>query len=143
MRRWGTKRLPTDLEILDAVYKRYYKVFKTYSEGVSNERSSKIYVPLDIIAIAKDLGVDADILFGRLYYDLDKRHGYERDDGVKVPFFYLLLDDKDRHCINFPYMAAVLAGLRDERSQRRTGIVIAVVSLVISGVSLFISLLKP
>lgn len=98
---------PSDGNILDAIYRKYYKDFVSYDES-SPPRSSKIYVPVDCSQIAKELGMDSEILFGRLYYHLNKLHGYTQDDGSKVHLF-ALKTGKDRHTVNFPLLAAVLA----------------------------------
>jgi len=134
------KRLPTDLEILDAIYERYYDSFAAFKLEEPS-RTAKIYVPIDIGAIARDLGVDGDIVFGRLYYDMEKRYGYKHEDGVTVPFFTRQAGN-DRHCIHFPYAASVLAGLRDEDRKHLLGTVIAVISLVVSAISLTVSVLS-
>ena len=99
------KRLPTDLQILDAVYDRYYDAFSQYQEG-DPSRVTKVYVPVDLAEIARELRVDGDIVFGRLYYHLEKKYGYRGDDGVRVHLFTLELRHEgkaDRHCVNFPY----------------------------------------
>lgn len=129
---------PTDLQVLNAIYERYYAAFSNYQEGVGI-RSSKIYVPIDIPAISQDLGVDADIIFGRLYYHLEEKYGYAHENGTKVPFFSMVVGG-DRHCINFPYMASVLATLRDEDRKYKVATTIAIVSLFISVISLGISI---
>ena len=59
--------LPTDLQILDAIYEKYYETFTAYLR-IAPDRTAKIYVPVDIACIARQLGVDPDIVFGRLYY---------------------------------------------------------------------------
>ena len=98
---------PSDGNILDAIYKKYLDEFITYDES-SPSRSAKIYVPIDCHQIAKELGMDSEILFGRLYYHLNKIHGYTQDDGSKVHLFALKTGE-DRHTVNFPLLAAVLA----------------------------------
>ena len=133
------RKLPTDLEILNAIYERYYDAFASFTKD-ARTREAKIYIPLDIDAIARDLRVDGDIIFGRLYYDMQYRFGYRHDDGISAPLFTIVAG-KDRHCINFPYAASVLAGLRDEHHKYRTATVIAVVSLFVSAVSLAVSVL--
>ena len=133
------KRLPTDREILDAIYGHYYDVFTQYTDG-DDSRSTKVYVPIDIKEIAGDLKVDDDIIFGRLYHHLDKKFGYRRDDKILVPFFSLQIGD-DTHCINFPLAAAVLADLRDQAKQYNTATWIAVGSLVVSIISIVISII--
>ena len=61
------KRLPTDAEILGAIHDRYRDVFI----HDATDRQSKILVPINIEEIARTLGDDPHILFGRLYHDLD------------------------------------------------------------------------
>ena len=107
------KKLPTDLQILNAIYNKYYDEFAAFSkEGPS--RPTKIYMAIDIEAIADDLGVDKDIVFGRLYYHLDRKHGYRDDEEKNVHLFALRIED-EKHCVNFPLVASVLAELRDNK----------------------------
>jgi hypothetical protein len=129
--------VPTDYKVLNAIYERYYKTFAGFSVG-STERSAKVYVPIDVASIAATLGVDGDIVFGRLYYHLEKKHGYQNSDGSLVHFFALTVGS-DRHCVNFPLLGSVLAGLREERSKNMWAVGVAIVSLVISIVSLLVS----
>ena len=132
------KKLPTDLEILDAIYERYYDTFASFSKGEPS-RSTKIFIPIDIDSISKDMSVDADIVFGRLYYHLEQKYGYKHPGGSKVSFFTLKAG-KNINCVNFPYMASVLAKLRDESKRQKTATKIAVISLCVAGVSLVISI---
>jgi len=134
-------KVPTDYEILNTIYERYYKTFAGFSADAP-ERAAKIYVPLDIKDIAARLGVDGDIVFGRLYYHLEQKFGYKNDDESSVHFFTLGIGD-DRHCVNFPLLGAVLAGLREDRRKDLWAIWLAVTSLVISIVSIIISIVRP
>jgi len=130
-------KIPTDLKILGVIYDRYYDNFHAYSDE-NKIRSSKIYVPIDVKEIAKSLNVDADIVFGRLYYHLNEKFSYKRDDS-KVEFFALGVGD-DRHCINFPYLASVLADLKDQNRKYLTATIIAVFSLIIAILSIMIAI---
>jgi len=56
------------------------------------------------------------MLMVTLYYDLENRYGYTKDDGSKVHFFSLGAGE-DRHCVNLPLLASVLAGLRYENKR--------------------------
>ena len=136
----GLRRLPTDFDILNAIYERYYETFASFTKEKPN-RSAKIFVPIDIDALARDMRVDGDIVFGRLYYHLENRYGYMKDDGSLVHLFALKVGD-DGHCINFPYAGSVLASLRDENRKYRTATAVAVVSLVVAAVSLCISIIR-
>jgi len=132
-------KLPTDFQILNDIYSHYYDTFVTFSKD-SPQRSAKIYVPIDIIDIAKRFGVDPDIIFGRLYYYLEEKFSYVRPGGTKVPFFTLAAGP-DKHCVNFPLLASVLAGMRQEWRRDLWAIGIALASIVISIVSIVISLI--
>ena len=74
-------KLPTDLEILNDIYNGYYNDFQAYSDE-NKIRETKIYVSVDIESIAKRMGVDNDIIFGRLYYHLNNRYNYKHEDGT-------------------------------------------------------------
>jgi len=104
-------KIPTDRKILEAIFNHYKTCFERYE--VSADRSSKIYVPIDCQKIADLLGTERDIVFGRLYYHLERKHGYTQQDGTKVHFFVLKVGN-DAKCVNFPLLVSVLAGLQEE-----------------------------
>ncbi len=131
-------KVPTDLQILSRIYERYYDKFKDFEQG---SRRSKVHVSINVQELAKSLGVDEDIVFGRLYYHLNQKYGYKQDDGVRVDFFLLNMGN-ERHCIQFPLMASVLADLKKENRKFRIATTIAIVSLIISLISLSISFLR-
>lgn len=126
-------KIPTDLKVLSTIYKLYYEEFKNHSRepDIENGRQTKIYVPIDCKAVAKELDVDGDIVFGRLYYHLEQKHGYTRSDGSNVVFFSLMVG-ADRHCINFPLMVSVLAGLQEGSSQFQRSTWISAIAVVIA-----------
>ena len=132
--------LPTDLQILNTIYNKYYDKFKSFSKKDS-DRSSKIFIPIDIALIAKELEVDADIIFGRLYYHLEQKYGYKHSKDTKVAFFTLQAGT-DKNCINFPYMASVLANLRDREKKHSIATKIAIFSLIIAVASSIIAIIS-
>jgi len=132
------KTLPTDLKMLDTIYERYYKTFAAFSEDNKN-RTTKNFVSIDIKKIAEDMKVDPDIIFGRLYYHMEQKYGYKQEDGSNVHFFTLAIGN-DRHCINFPYMASVLAELREKNRKYRIATTIAIFSLFVSVIALLLSI---
>jgi hypothetical protein len=130
------KRPPTDREILQKIHDRYLKEFGEFKKGdPKSERQTKIYVPIDCKAIASDLKVDSDIVFGRLYYHLDKKYGYRQDDGSKVHLFAFALGN-ERHAVNFPLLSAILAELKQSWFQFAAPLVISFIALLVSLVSL-------
>lgn len=129
-------RPPTDREILKRIHDRYICEFGGFNKNnPQSDRDSKIYVPIDCKAIAKELGVDPDIVFGRLYYHLDKKYGYTQEDGSKVHLFSLVAG-KDRHAVNFPLLSAVLAELQQTWFRFTAPLVISSLALVISFISI-------
>ncbi len=130
------KRPPTDREILKRIHKRYYKEFGNFDRSNSKpERETKIYVPIDCEVIAEDLRVDPDIVFGRLYYHLDKKYGYAQPDGSKVHLFAFTVG-KDRHAVNFPLLSAVLAELEQTWIRVTVPLIISLFALLVSVLSL-------
>lgn len=127
----------TDRRILKAIHDRYYADFASYSKG-GGSRSSKIYVPIDCEVIAQEFETDPDIIFGRLYYHLDKKYGYTMDDGSKVHLFSLKTGDDD-HTVNFPLLAAVLAEHEQSYYRFLLPLWVSALALVISVVSFVIS----
>lgn len=136
----GRAPTPTDLKLLDEIYNRYYEEFESFDQEGDPDRDAKIYVPVDLEEVADALGVEKDIVFGRLYYDLDRRYGYKHDDGTKVPFFSLKVGS-DMHCVHFPYLASVVASLRAKKEKHLLATWISAFSLAIAVGSLLVSLL--
>ncbi|MGD2132722.1 MAG: hypothetical protein PVI23_08010 [Maricaulaceae bacterium] len=129
-------KLPTDLKLLDAIYTKYYDDFCAFTDENKN-RSTKIWVPIDIETLAKRFGTDPDMIFGRLYYHL--RGKYRQPMGDEVLEFFQMRIGGDRHCVNFPFLASVLADLREERRRFVVATRIAALSLVISLVSIVVA----
>jgi len=86
--RWRSRNLPTDLEILSAIWNRYYDEFTSYGSSNAPIRRTKNYVPVDAATIAKDLGAEPDIVFGRLYYYLEHQHAYTTGEWREGPSVY-------------------------------------------------------
>lgn len=130
-------KTPSDRKVLEIIYKLYYEEFTKHSgeKDVQNGRKSKIYVPIDCKMIARELSVDSDIVFGRLYYHMEEKYGYMRPDGSKVAF-YTTIAGEDNRCVNFPLLASVLAGLQQENSK-------FLWATVMSGIALAVSIVVP
>ena len=133
-------KAPTDLQILNTIYESYYDTFKSFTKDAP-ERAAKIYVPIDCKKIARALGVDPDIVFGRLYYHLEKKYGYSQRDGVRVHFFALRIGD-DIHCVNFPLLSSVVAGLRQDNRKFWITTGVSILALILAVASLTISIYR-
>src|SRR5262245_28891820 len=66
------KTIPTDLKILQAIYDQHFDEYAGFEPAKPN-RGDKLYVPIDIAKIASKLDTDGDIIFGRLYYVLERK----------------------------------------------------------------------
>lgn len=131
---------PTDIRILEEIYRRYYGQFAEFSKD-SPDRNSKIYIPIDIASLANHFQIDGDILFGRLYYYLERKYGFEQSDGTKVPFFSLRTG-QEKHVVHFPLLASVLAELQGQRKKHLIAIWLSIAAIVISLFSAAVALMK-
>ena len=132
-------RVPNDLQILNVIYKDYSEAFAAFSRNAP-DRESKLLVPIDVEAVAGRLKVDPDIVFGRLYYHLENKYGYDRDNGSRVVFFTPRAG-KDSNCVNFPLLSSVVADLREQRWKFSAPMYVALVSLLVSFGSLAVLVL--
>lgn len=130
-------KLPSDIQLLNCIFNKYKNTFSRFE--IDKSRSSKIYVPIDCKEVANDLNTDPDIVFGRLYYHLEQKYGYEQSDGSKVHLFALKVGN-DSKCVNFPLLASVLAGLQEDSRRHFVAQGIALGALIVSVTSLLIAL---
>ena len=142
------KTLRTDRQILRAIYERYYDDFVTFERG-NKTRETKIYLPIDIPAVAQLIGMDPELVFGRLYYHLAPKYGRVEAES-SVPFFEKTFPNRvtgrpDLHVVNFPLLESILANLEYEERKFRLPIVISAASLgiAISAVAVNILLNSP
>lgn len=138
------KKLPTDLEILNMIYKMYFDKYISFKQESPN-RLKKAFVPIDIPLVAKNLQTETDIVFNRLYYHFEKKFSYKKDDNLYVNFFLRSIgggEQQETNCINFPYMTSVLSALRHEERKYWRTTSIAITSLLISISSFLISVLS-
>lgn len=132
-------KLPTDLELLQFIYKKYYHFYKSFSREEKN-RGTKIFVPISIEEIAKYFHIDEDIIFGRLYYYLEEKYGYQKKDGTYV-FFFTTKAGADKHCVNFPLLSSVLASLQEQNKKYWMTTVIAFYATLLAAIAIIISLM--
>lgn len=131
-------RPPTDFKLLRAIYERQRDEYVSFVEDDAESRVAKIAVPIDIPAIASELGVDVDSVFGRLYFHLEPLYGENKDGSGKA--FFMPVAGRDRNCVNFPLLEAVLAGLWQRRRRELWTLWIAFGSLGIAIGSLVVAI---
>jgi hypothetical protein len=124
------RRNVTDRILLKEIYDTYLETFCDFDEE-SKLRSNKNYVPIDCQALAKRLDLDPDIVFGRLYYHLDRKHGYKDDQGVETHLFSMRVG-ADHHVVHFPLLSAVLADLELSHHRFTLPLVLSLIALSMS-----------
>lgn len=136
------KPLPTDYELLAEIYRRYFDAYVAFDENASTKRSTKNYVPIDVAAVARALGSESDLVFGRLYYHLESKYGFDDGEGgegrpaPRVHFFAVRVGG-DTHAVHFPLLASILADLRDQRAKHLLATWVSLIAFAMSLVSFF------
>lgn len=129
------KSPPTDRVILRKIHERYVEKFGDFDRhDPTKERETKIFVPIDCEAIASELGVDPDIVFGRLYYHLNNKYGYTDPNGNRTSLFVFSLKT-DRHAVHFPLLSAILADMEQSWFRFAFPTMLAGFALIISVLS--------
>jgi len=88
-------RIPTDLDVMQAIYDTY---LAAYNERSKTPRNSP-YLPIDVRAVASSLNSNPDVLFGRLYYHLAPKYGTTDDSGHPIKVFQMKVGP-DKVCRN-------------------------------------------
>lgn len=124
----------TDRRILECIYEMYETAYPG-KESPEARGKNDPYLTINVLDVAVRLGCTPEMLFGRLYYHLDAKYRYEQGDGVKVHLFSIVVGDK-RHCVNFPYLAAVLAEKDEEHTRQLWSLGLSIAALVLSVASI-------
>lgn len=127
--------LPTDLRVLEFIYSSYRRAFLDDNP----QRATRNYVPINLEELAKAVGEDQSILFGRLYHDLDAKYGFVKSDGTKVPLFTPVAGT-DRNCVNFPLVAGLVARLQDEHARQQRAMRVSLFALGASAASVLVAI---
>lgn len=130
-------KLPTDLELMEEIYKRYYDDYSAYTDEIPTRRT-KVFVQINIQSLSDHYNIDADIIFGRLYYHMNDKYSYVSNDGKRGNFFVLAIGD-DRHLIQFPLLSSRIAELHEERRKFFLTFWLSIVAIAISIVSIIVS----
>ena len=120
------KCIPTERDVLRAIYDMHEDIYPRDAWGKNDPLLS-----IDVKAVAKNLQCSPELLFGYLYYFLDHKHKYQTGPNTYVHLFVIQAGSK-RHVVNFPYLAAILAGHDQEHSKYRLSIAISLIALSLS-----------
>lgn len=128
--------IPTDFEILEDIYFRYYDDFRKYAKREPN-RIARIRVPVDVEEIAAACGVEEDMIFGRIFYHFNKKYSYQNEKGEVTTFF--TTEKFEGLSVNFPLVASVLADMHEEKKQEDLFTILSGTAIFISLVALFVA----
>jgi hypothetical protein len=131
-------QIPTDLEIIEDIYYRYYDEYKKYAKD-EPDRIARIRVPVNLQEIADACGVEEDMIFGRLYYHFNKKYSYKNEDGGIITFF--MSEKFEGLSVNYPLVSAVLADLNAEKKRTTIFITISAVAVMLSVVAVVLALI--
>lgn len=118
--------LPTERQVLRCVYDTYEASYPGEGTGVSST-----FIPIDIKAVAGQLGCKPELLFGYLYFHLDHKYRYPTGENSHVCLFAPQAGEL-RHAVNFPYLAAILAAQDQEHSKFAWSLGVSLVALALS-----------
>ncbi|HEX9715576.1 MAG TPA: hypothetical protein VGA28_07790 [Desulfurivibrionaceae bacterium] len=127
-------KIPSDLQILSEIYKNHQQEFYKYSES-NVKKDSNIYTPIDIPKIATHFKTTNNIIFGRLYYSMERKYGYTKEDGSKVCLFTPVCG-QEKNCVNLPILISVISGLQQELSNLQKSFMVSFIGVIIALLSL-------
>ena len=130
-------RIPTDLEIMEELYERYFESFRKYATE-DPDRIARIRVPINVQEVAEACGVEEDMIFGRIFYHFNKKYSYKDEKGNVTTFF--ITDKFEGLSVNFPIVASVLADLRTEKRKTDNFLFISSTALALSVIALLIAI---
>jgi len=133
-------KLPTDRQVLRCIYETYSSAYPGPAPEGGGRPPNDPFVPVDLRAVAVKLNVQPELLFGRLYYHLEAKHRYQQSSGAWVNLFLLDIQRKG-HSVNFPYLAALLAGHDQEHRKQLLSLCFSLIAIGLSLASLIVSVL--
>jgi len=131
------ERIPTDYEILEEIYYRYYEEYRKYAKE-EPDRIARIRVPVNVREVAGACGVEEDMIFGRIFYHFNKKYSYKDEKGNITTFF--IADKFEGLSVNFPLVASILADMKNEKKQTDVLLMVSGAAVVTSVISLIVAL---
>lgn len=127
-------KLHTDREILRCVFDMYKADYPAKGDPL---------LPVDLNAIAQQLGCDAHLLFGRLHYDMGTRlrHRDPRDPNVTLASVFEVAAGSQRHVVNFPYLTAMLALQEEKRKRDLWSVWLSIAAIVVATGSVIVQVI--
>jgi hypothetical protein len=123
-----SNKIATERQILRCIYDMYLPQYPFQPE---KGPTGQVLIPIDMDTVASRLGMSKYLLFGYLQSYLDHKYRYKTGENSSVHLFAPVAGDM-RHAVNFPYLAAILAGHDQEHSKFAWSLGVSLVALALS-----------
>jgi len=80
--------------------------------------------------------MDIELLWGRLYYHLDKKYSFQNNNEITHLFLAKIGDD--RNAINFPLLSATASELNESHKRFTVPIALSIIAVAVSIVAVLI-----
>jgi hypothetical protein len=118
--------LPTERDVLRGIFDMYEESYPSAKPGENDP-----FIAIDINAVSAKLNCKPQLLFGYLYYFLEHKYHHKTGENTYVSLFAPTAGNM-RHAVNYPYLAAILAGHDQEQSKYRRSLILSLVALALS-----------
>jgi len=123
-----SEKIPTERQVLRCIYDMYLPHYPFQPE---KGPIGQVMIPVDLEAVAMRLGTDKYLLFGYLNSYLDHKYRHKTGENSFIHLFAPVAGDM-RHAVNFPYLAAILAGHDQEHSKFAWSLGVSLIALALS-----------
>ena len=123
-----SNKVATERQVLRCIYDMY---LPHYPFQPDKGPIGQVMIPIDMDAVATRLGMSKFLLFGYLQSYLDNKYRYKTGENSFVHLFAPVVGEL-RHAVNFPYLAALLAGHDQEHSKFAWSLGVSLVALALS-----------
>ncbi|MAO63698.1 MAG: hypothetical protein CL666_01730 [Balneola sp.] len=131
-------KIPTDFEIMEEIHDRYYDTFRKYATE-EPDRIARIRVPIKINEVAEAIGVEQDMIFGRVFYHFNKKYSYKDEKGDITTFF--ITDKFEGLSVNFALVASTLAEMKQEKQKADQYLIVSGTAIALSIFAIILAVL--
>lgn len=124
-------KVPTDLQILKAVYTRHLSMYPKHDP----------YVPVDLESVAADLNCSPHMVYGRLNWLSLSRYQVKQDEVMMAALFAQHLQGLGPS-VHFPCLASALAEYQERHSTQQRALRLSIASLILSVIAVVVNVFR-